>query len=427
MMINKQKEYMLLLLYNVAWIFLFPVMSMLLVIRIIIGKEDIMRIKERFGIASSVRTNKNIIWIHAASVGESRIALTLTKHLHKIYPKHRVLITTGTITSSGIVRTFASANIVHQFLPMDNPISVLLFFRYWKPDMGIFIESELWPNLINIGACFCPLLLVNARMSHRSFKKWSKYKFAAQMMISKFKYVLCQSAIDAEKYKVIGADAVHVGNLKYSSNRLDVNPAHLKALEAMIGQRPVFFAASTHPGDDEIILDAHLECKKQYPDILTIIAPRHIIRAQDIKNIILNSGLSCSIRSCKENITQYTDIYIADTIGELGTFFSIADATCICGSFSDGGHNPIEAGYFDTHIIFGPDMRNFVEIADEFLQYKAATQIQDTKSLAKILENIFSGKVASSKEAAVAILQNHANVMFKYMNYVKKCLVPSKK
>ena len=418
---------MLLLFYNITWIFLLPVMVMLLVIRIILGKEDIMRIKERFGIASAVRSTKGIIWIHAASVGESRIALTLTKNLHKIYPKHRVLITTGTVTSAGIIRTFASARIVHQFLPMDNPISIWLFFRYWKPDMGIFIESELWPNLINIGSRFCPLLLVNARMSDRSFAKWSKYKFIARMMLNKFKYVLCQSAIDAKKYKTLGADAVFVGNLKYSGTQLEVNQAHLKALETMIGKRPIFLAASTHPGDDEIIAEAHAECKKKHPDILTIIAPRHVVRTPEIKDMLLNRGLKCSLRSKKEEITRDTEIYIADTMGELGMLFSIANASCICGSFKNGGHNPIEAAYFDTHIIFGPDMSNFTEIADEFLKYKAATQIQDVKGLVKVVGKVFDGKVASTHEEAAAILRNHANVMVKYMDYLQRGLTPDGK
>ena len=418
---------MSLLFYNIAWILFFPIMLLILMLRIIWGKEDIMRIKERFGFASAVRSTKNIIWIHAASVGESRIALTLTNHLHKIYPKHRVLITTGTVTSAGIIRTFASARIVHQFLPMDNPISVWMFFYYWKPSLGIFIESELWPNLINIGSRFCPLLLVNARMSDGSFVKWSKCKFIAKMMLSKFKYVLCQSGIDARKYESIGSDAVFVGNLKYSSTQLDVNPSHLRSLESMLGKRPIFLAASTHPGDDELMVEAHIACKAKYPDLLTIIAPRHIVRAPEIKDMIQKHGLSCRLRSRKEDVDKDTDIYIADTMGELGMLFSIAQASFICGSFKNGGHNPIEAAYFDTHIIFGPNMSNFAEIADEFLKYKAATQIRDVKGLVRMLGKVFEEKISPAREEARAILIKHENVMIKYMKYIQQCLTMDRK
>ena len=417
----------MLILYNIAWILLLPFIILMIIFRIILGKEDIMRIKERFGFPSAMRSTKGVIWIHAASVGESRVAITLTRHLGELYPKHRILITTGTVTSANIIRSFASAKIVHQFLPMDNALSIWLFFRYWKPDLGIFIESELWPNLVSIGTRFCPLILVNAKISDRSFQKWSKYKSFAKMILQRFQHILCQSDIDTKRYQALGADAVFLGNLKYSGTQLDVNLSHLHALDSMIGQRPVFLAASTHPGDDEIIADVHIKIKDQYPNVLTIIAPRHVIRANEIKEMILEKELFCSMRSHKEVIAKNTDIYIADTMGELGMLFNIAKASFIGGSFKNGGHNPIEAAYFDTHIIFGPDMSNFTEIADEFLKYKAATQIQDSVGLVKCINKIFAGEIPSSREEAISILENHASVMEKYLEYIKNSLTPGRK
>lgn len=417
----------MLILYNIAWILFLPFMILIIIFRIILGKEDILRIKERFGFPSAVRSTKGIIWMHAASVGEARIAITLTRHLGAIYPKHRILITTGTVTSANIVRSFASARIVHQFLPMDNALSIWLFFRYWKPDLGIFIESELWPNLVSIGAMFCPLVLVNARISDRSFTRWSKYKHFAKMILQRFKYVLCQSNIDTKRYQALGIDVVFMGNLKYSGTKLDVNLSHLHALDAMIGQRPVFLAASTHPGDDEIIADVHIKLKNKHPNVLTIIAPRHVIRADEIKEMILEKELYCSMRSHKEIITKNTDIYIADTMGELGMLFNIAKASFIGGSFKNGGHNPIEAAYFDTHIIFGPNMSNFIEIADEFLIHKAATQIQDSVGLVKCINKIFAGEIPSARKEASSIIGNHASVMVNYIQYIKRCLTPKGK
>lgn len=417
----------MLILYNIAWILCLPFMILVLIARIILGKEDIMRIKERFGLPSAVRSTKGIIWIHAASVGESRVAITLTRHFKIKYPKHRILITTGTITSANIVRSFASSRIVHQFLPMDHPLFVWLFLRNWKPDLGIFVESELWPNLVFMGARFCPLILVNAIISENSFKNWSKCKSFVKTMLQKFRYILCQSTIDAQKYKTLGADAKFIGNLKYAGAKLDVNLSHLNVLREMVGQRPIFLAASTHPGDDEIMVLTHIQIKKEYPDILTIIVPRHIARATDIKEMVLRKGLSCAMRSRKEYIAKNTDIYIADTMGELGMLFSIAKVSFIAGSFKNGGHNPIEAAYFNTHIIFGPDMSNFREISEEFLQNKAAIQIKDLGELVKCLEKIFAGNVSSHSSESISILKNHDSVMEKYLEYIEECLTLDKK
>jgi len=397
-------------------------MILVLIARIILGKEDIMSIKERFGIPSAVRSTKGVIWIHAASVGESRIAITLTRHFRTKYPHRRILITTGTLASANIVRSFASSRIVHQFLPMDHPLSVWLFLRNWKPDLGIFIESELWPNLVFIGARFCPLILVNAIISENSFKNWSKCKSFTKTMIRKFRYILCQSRMDTEKYKALGADAKFIGNLKYAGAKLDLNLSHLNILKAMIAHRPVFLAASTHPGDEEIIANAHSKIKQRLPNILTIIAPRHIARATEIKEMILGKGLSCALRSRKESIADNIDIYIADTIGELGLFFTIAKASFIGGSLKNGGHNPIEAAYFNTHIIFGPDMSNFRDIAEEFLQNKAAIQIKDCNDLVRCLERIILGKLVSHAEEATSILKHHDSVIGKYLIYVEECL-----
>jgi len=417
----------MLILYNIAWILFLPLIIVMMIFRIILRKEDIMRIPERLGVPSAVRSTKGIIWIHAASVGESRVAITLTRNLVVLYPKHRILITTGTVTSANIVRSFASARIVHQFLPMDNALSVWLFFRYWKPNIGIFIESELWPNLVSIGSKFCPLILVNARMSDRSFKKWKKYKIFAQIILQRFRHILCQSEIDTQRYQALGVDAVCLGNLKYSGTQLDVNQSHLNVLYEMIGSRNVLLAASTHPGDEDIIANVHLKLKEKYPNILTIIAPRHVIRATEIKEMLLNKELSCSMRSGREAITSHTDIYIADTMGELGMLFNIAKVSFIGGSFKNGGHNPIEAAYFDTHIVFGPNMSNFTEIAEEFLEHNAATQIQDSDELVECINKIFAGKISSSHTAASTILQNHRSVMEKYLEYLQNSLTTDNK
>ncbi len=411
----------MILLYNFIWVACLPIIILLMIFRIITGKEDILRLGERFGIASAPRSNKKIIWIHAASIGESRIALTLTKDLELLYPGHKILISTGTLNSARMIRKSLNANIVHQFIPIDNYLSIWLFLRYWRPEIGILIEAELWPNLLHIGSQFCPLLLINARMSDRSFEKWTKYRFIVKTLFTYFKLILCQSKIDHKKYVILGAkDALYIGNLKYSGSKLDVSQHNLKSLQPQLKNRLVWLAASTHPGDEEMLSDVHVELKKQYANLLTIIAPRHISRASDIRDIMSANGLSSALRSEKNPITSDTDVYIADTIGELGLFFSVAQASFIGGSFKNGGHSPIEPAYFDTVILFGQDMSNFAEIANEFLKNAAAFQVTSAKDLSNTLDKIFSGNLKAPTKEAASILRNHANVMATYLSYIKK-------
>ncbi|MGV2432342.1 MAG UNVERIFIED_CONTAM: hypothetical protein LVQ98_03000 [Rickettsiaceae bacterium] len=222
---------LLIFLYNFCWIIFSPFIFLLLIFRIVTGKEDILRLFERFGIPSKIRSSNNIIWIHAASVGEAKIALTLTQHIQKTHAHQKVLITTGTVTSAKIIRQNLNGLIIHQFIPLDNYISIWLFFKYWRPKIGILIEAELWPNLLYIGSQFCPLLLMNARMSDQSFARWSKYKFIAEKLFPLFKNILCQSVKDENKYISLGAkNAIMIGNIKFASKKPPVDLHILKSL-----------------------------------------------------------------------------------------------------------------------------------------------------------------------------------------------------
>lgn len=413
----------MILLYNIAWILLLPFIFLLMILRIVTGKEDILKIPERLGIPSIIKSSKKIIWIHAASVGESKIALTLTKHLQKAHKKHKILITTGTVSSATLIRKNLNGAMMHQYIPLDNYISIWLFFKYWKPKVGILIECELWPNLVHIGSKTCPLLLANARMSETSYKKWQKYNFAISNIVNKFKIILCQSEKDHKKYTKLGANNSNIaGNLKYSASMLPVPPHKLRVLKTQCKDRKVFLAASTHPGDEKFAIDIHRRLKEKYPDILTIIAPRHIDRASEIKSLASSKGYKSSIRSAKEKITAKTDIYIADTMGELGLFFTIAKATFLGGSFKQGGHNLVEPAYFDTVLTFGPNMSNCQEIADEFLEKNAAFQIKNAKELYDILDKVYSGKISHNSKKSGLIIQNHINIINNYISYINKYL-----
>lgn len=411
----------MILLYNLIWILLLPLVFLLMLFRIVTGKEDVLRITERLGIPSIIKSSKKIIWIHAASVGESKIALNLTKHLQKIHKKHKILITTGTIASSSLVRKNLNGAMMHQYVPLDNYLSMWLFFKYWRPEVGVIIECELWPNLVYLGSKTCPVFLANARMSDKSYKRWEKYKFFLTPTLNRLKAILCQSKEDHKKYAKLGAsNAIVGGNLKYSDSKLPVPPHKLRVLKTQIKNRPVFLAASTHPGDEKFALEVHQMLAKKHPEILTIIAPRHVGRASEIQSLAEKKNLETCVRSTKEKITPNTNIYIADTMGELGLLFTIAKATFMGGSFKQGGHNLVEPAYFDTVITFGPNMSNCKEVADEFLEKEAAYQIKDAKELFGILNKVYSGKITHSSEKTSLIIQNHINIINNYISYINK-------
>jgi 3-deoxy-D-manno-octulosonic-acid transferase len=394
-----------------------------MIFRIVSGKEDVLRIPERLGIPSIIKSSKRIIWIHAASVGESKIALTLTKHLQKIHKKHKILVTTGTVSSSVLIRKNLNGSMMHQLIPLDNYISIWLFFKYWRPDIVIIFLCELWPYLFHIGSKNFPLLLANARMSDKSYERWKRYNFVLTPVINKFKAILCQSSKDHSKYASLKAsNSIVVGNLKYSASKLPVPPHKLRVLNAQIKRRKVFLAASTHPGDEKFALEVHNLLAKKYPEILTIIAPRHIDRVDEIKKLFEQKKLKVATRSTKDKISDKTNIYIADTMGELGLWFSIADVTFLAGSFKQGGHNLIEPAYFDTVLTFGPNMSNCQEVAEEFLDVGAAYQIKKAKDLYDIADKVYSGEIKNNPKKSAKIIQNHMNIIDNYIAHVSKYL-----
>lgn len=369
-------------LYRLLTFILFPVIVVWLAIRVIKGKELLCRIKEKFGYASVQRTSSPYIWLHSASVGESLVALTLSNHLKTIYPEYNFLITSGTVTSAKILSSRISDRIIHQFIPIDEYFALKRFFEFWRPSLGIFIESEIWPNLISTSSSYCPIILANAIMSEKSFNRWMKYKNTASYLLGMFDRIICQSKKDAKKYqKLCNTKVEFSDNLKYSSSKPYVDNRELNILKKSLKNRLVFLAASTHKGEEEIICKIHKSLQAEFPNLITIIVPRHPERTGDISKIISANSSIFVTRSKKEQITPETEIYLVDSLGELGLFFSISNVSFIGGSFKDGGHNILEAAYFDTNIIVGPDMRNSLDITNEFLNAAAIIQAQDEKDL----------------------------------------------
>ncbi|MDF2965161.1 MAG: waaA [Rickettsiaceae bacterium] len=414
---------MLLTFYRILTIIAFPVIYIIIQVRKIVGKEDKTRFRERFGLAAIKRVEGYMIWIHAASVGESLSALPLIERLTAANPKITILLTTGTVSSTKVIVDRLPASVVHQYIVVDSYFCVRRFLNHWQPDLAIFIESELWPNLLIETAKTCPLLLLNARMSDRSFKKWSILKSLASSLLSQFSLIITQSKQDLDKYRALGAQKLkNAGNIKYANINTSFDQYEYDKLYAQIKDRTVWLAASTHQADEEPIYKTHLALKKIFPNLLTILAPRHPVRTSIIIDRMLVHPIKFVCRTNLESIKADTDIYLANTLGEMNLFYSLASAIFIGGSFANGGHNPIEAANFNKPIIVGPNMSNFKEIAEEFLKNGAVIQITSTADLVKSLQflldpnNIKETKTYSMN--AAKIIKEHRKVLEEYLKLI---------
>jgi 3-deoxy-D-manno-octulosonic-acid transferase len=348
------------------------------------GKEDPARSGEREGIASCPRPDGPLIWLHAASVGESISALCLIERLIHDHPDASVLVTTGTVTSAQIMASRLPERAIHHYIPVDRPAWVARFLDHWRPDMALWMESEFWPNLLQgVSARNIPLILINARISPSSFKGWQRVPRTIARLLNCFSLCLAQSEADAERLRILGAKSVSVpGNLKFSASPLPVNQSTLAAMMEAIGQRPVWLAASTHDGEDQAVIAAHRALASQHPKLLTIIVPRHPVRGPAIEELAAAQGHRVARRSTDPAIRPDTEIYIADTVGELGLFYRLTPVAFIGGTLiSHGGQNLLEAAKLGCAIIHGPSMINFTAIADEMAQAGATEIIGDADGL----------------------------------------------
>lgn len=362
------------------------------------GKEDPERLQERRGIASAERPREPLIWIHGASVGEVLAAGELIERLRTLHV--RILLTSGTVTSAAIAARRFPPDIIHQYIPFDSPRFVDRFLDHWHPDLALFIESDLWPNLL-LGCADrrIPLVLINGRMSQRSFPRWNRAYGTISALLSCFDLCLAQSDTDAERFTALGSPNVLTsGNLKLDVKAPPADPAKFDRLKLVTQRRTVFVAASTHPGEEEIILDAHRRLSGRIPSLLTIIVPRHPQRGPSIARMIADAGLQVSLRSKAEMPSANTDIYVADTMGELGIFYRLAPVVFMGGSLvAHGGQNPIEAIKLGAAVIHGPQVFNFGAIYSAIDSSGGALQADDNEDFVKLLGHLLSNPVARSR------------------------------
>ena len=394
---------MLLNLYRLAWKIGYPFIELFLWRRKKSGKEDLARFDERLGVPSIPRPNSKLVWIHAASVGEAASVLPLIEQMLLGNAWIHVMVTTGTVTSAMLMEQRLPKRAFHQYVPIDKPEYVEEFIDYWQPDLAIWVESEFWPNLLlETKDWGCPIILLNGRVSEESFEKWMKYGSLRKQIMNCFDMVIPQSREDGIKLREMGAKQIrYFGNLKYGAPPLPYDAEKLAELQKMIGSRKIWLAASTHPGEEEQILKAHELIKEKLYGVLTIIVPRHPNRGADLRASI-HFDTNTSLRSNNEKILEDTEIYIADSIGELGIFYRLAPIVFIGGSLVDhGGHNPIEAALLDSAILSGPNMQNFSEILEEFGKAGAISVAHNAEELAA---NVFELWHNPQKRTAMARL-----------------------
>jgi 3-deoxy-D-manno-octulosonic-acid transferase len=348
------------------------------------AKEDPARINERRGMTSDVRPHGPLVWIHGASVGEVLAAAGLIEKLRAL--NLRILLTSGTVTSAAVVAKRFPPDVIHQYVPYDSPRYVARFLDHWRPSLALFIESDLWPNLILAGAARrLPMVLINGRMSHRSFPRWRRISGTIEALLGRFEVCLAQSEVDAERFTALGSrNVVTTGNLKLDVPAPPADNARLERLMAVTRGRPVIVAASTHPGEEEILGEMHRELARHFRSLLTVIVPRHPGRGEAVARTVAASGLHVSLRSHEDLPTATTDIYVADTMGELGLFYRLAPIVFMGGSLVEhGGQNPIEAIKLGAAIVHGPHVFNFTDVYDALDAAGGAKQAGARQALVK--------------------------------------------
>jgi len=380
------------------------VASRILAWRLKRGKENPTRIAERYGRASQPRPTGPLIWLHGASVGEIFAVIPLIERIRAM--DFAVLVTSGTVTSAALAEQRLPQGAVHQFIPLDAPRFVGRFLDYWRPELALFIESDLWPNLIL--ACAdraIPMILVNGRLSERSFSRWRLVPGVIAALLGRFDLCLTQSSADAQRYAQLGAPHVSsVGNLKLDVPAPPVDQPTWRKLKSIIGARVVVAAASTHAGEETAIIAAHRRLQAKYSSLLTVIAPRHPERGSAIADMAKIAGLSVALRSRDELPKPDIEIFVADTLGELGLIYRLAPIVFMGGSLaSHGGQNPIEAIRLGAAVVHGPHVWNFAEIYATLDAAHGAELVADEEALTACLAGWLANPPARAAVADAAI------------------------
>ena len=405
-----------------------PALHLLLRRRLRLGQEEQSRLPERWGQAAVARPSGPLVWLHAASVGESLSVLPLIEALALREPNSPLLVTSGTTSAAALMGKRLPDSVIHHYIPLDHPRWVARFLDHWRPSLALWVESELWPNLLL--ACKqrqIAVWLINARLSEQAERRWRRHHRAAQVLFPQLGGVLAQSAQQAKRFEGLGARQVNaLGNLKFAAATLAAPPA-VSLPQSRPGsadasadvKRPTWLALSTHGSDEALVLPAHRQLLTRFPDALLLLAPRHMQRLPRIKAQLAVHELDYSSWSEGPEPDAARPLFLIDTLGQLERYYPRAALTWVGGSLSAqvGGHSPIEPARHGSALIFGPHMEKQADLVNRFLANQAAQEVDKVEDLADLLEHLFSDPIARAdwQDRAVQVVRNEARVLALYL------------
>ncbi len=414
----------MLLIYRIFINFVLIISPIIILFRLIKKKEDLKRFKEKFCFFSLKRKKGKLIWFHGASVGEIQSIIPLIEKFQKNKKISQILITSNTLSSSKIISNIKFKKVVHQFFPIDVKFISQKFLNYWKPQVAFFIDSEIWPNtILNLKKKKIPIVLINGRLTKKSFLRWKFFKSFSRRIFSKFN--LCFSSnLETKKFlNHLGAKSIiNIGNLKFSQSEKDVFEDQID-FKKFISSKKIWCASSTHYNEENLCGLVHKDLKQNYKNLLTVIIPRHINRVLAIKDDLNNLGLKVHFHEPKTKIEKDTDIYIVNSYGKTKTFYNYCKNVFLGGSLiNHGGQNPLEAARFGCNILHGPNISNFKEVYKFLNKNNISNKISGQKMMTKTLEKLFLKKknTRKVKEKINFIGQNILNATFKRINLLLK-------
>jgi len=413
-------------LYKLIGYILIPFIPFVIFKRLSSGKEEKGRTNERYGKSLIKNTSEKLIWLHAASVGESLSIIPIVNEILKNKYFDVILITSGTTSSSKIIKQKLGNKVIHQFIPFDISIYAKRFLNHWRPSLAIFVESEIWPNIIfETKNMNIPLVILNGRMTLKTFKRWSLLGGFSKKLFSNFDACCTQNSDSTIFYQKLGiVNTEFTGNLKFANHDTEIDEKEYNDLKYLTKDRTIFLAASTHDGEEDIIKNVSLNISKIKKNLLTIIVPRHPQR----NNILFGvKDSKIAVRSKNQKITEKTLFYIADTIGELNLFYNLADVIFVGGSMVDhGGQNPIEAAYFGKTILHGKNIQNFTDVYEILRLMKLTEQVQNERQLElivnKLIENYKKTKTGETKDVAAALKKEGNEAVNNSMAVINKVI-----
>jgi len=403
-------------------IFLFS--PLILFLRLLKKKEDDKRYKEKLCFFSKNRGYGKLLWFHGASVGEIQSIIPLVEKFETRKDINKILITSNTLSSSKIIKKLKFKKVIHQFFPIDTNYHSKKFLNYWKPSVAFFIDSEIWPNMIiNLHERKIPISIINARLTKKSFKRWSNFPNFSGYIFGKIDLCLSASKISNNYLKKLGIKNLkYFGNLKFSQSETE-KVIKQDNLKKFISKKKIWCASSTHETEEKFCGLVHKQLKKKYKDLLTIIIPRHIERASSIREELNNLGLKTQLYSAKNKISQDTDIYIFNTYGQTKSIYNICKNVFLGGSLiKHGGQNPLEATRYNCNILHGPNVSNFQEIYNYLGKLKVSFKISNSSQLVKTLNQLILKK-NNSKNIKVKLGKIGNKILNNYYNEINKLII----